>query len=120
MLSEDMDDVLREYYRWAQSGAPDDIGYPHVEPVRRLLGGSVRSLGLSDEEAGWVDAALGFLKKEAPDEHAVIEQIYKNHRSLRWLESRGHGDRRALALLASRGRQFVYGALFGAAIATKR
>lgn len=116
MLSEDMDDVLRDYYRWSQINSPDDIGYPHIDPVRRLLGGSVSSVGLSDEEAGFVDKALGYLKQSQPEQHAVIEHVYKKRHSLRWMEKNGMGDRKALARMASDGRQFLRGALMGASL----
>lgn len=112
MLTEDMDDLLRSYFLWSKSGDPSDIGYQHINVLGRLMGGSIGAAGLSDEEALHVNRAMGYLKHEDPDAYRVLVKVYKERKSLRWLERRGHGDRKVLAIHASRGRQFLRGALF--------
>lgn len=109
MLSEDGDDVLREYFAWSEVNNPADVYYPHCDPVRRLRGSSVRSLMISDEEAAHVDRALCRLKGHAPEVHKIIMLYYQQHRSVRWMESRGMGDRRSLSRRLAEGRQFITG-----------
>jgi len=76
-MIDDIDAILSDYYAWARVKSPDDIGFPHATPERRLLGSSVSSPKLTDDEAMCIDAALGHLKSEAPDEYFVIHKIYK-------------------------------------------
>lgn len=112
-----MEQVFSDYFRWAMTDNPADVGYPHVDPVRKLLGSSVRSIGITDDEALWVDYAMAFLKTENKPAYDVIMAVYRDRRSIRWLESKGRGDRRTIARLASEGQEFVRGVLFGAKIA---
>lgn len=116
MLTQDTDELLRQYYAWSETNNPADIYYPHIDPVRRLRGGSVSALSISDEEAQYIDRALCVLKTDNPDTHWVIEQVYRYRKTLRWLERRGRGDRRALARQAADGREFVRGFLAGQAL----
>ena len=70
MLTDDIDQVLRQHYHRPRSTEP------------------------SDAEAGPVGRALAALEVGAPESFEVLTRIYKEQRSLRWLESRGYGDRR--------------------------
>lgn len=114
MLSEDGDDVLREYFAWAEVNNPADVYYPHCDPVRRLRGSSVRSLMISDDEAAHVDRALCRLKCRAPEVHEVVLRYYQERRTLRWMEARGLGDRKALARQLAEGREYIVGFLTAA------
>ena len=118
MISEDIHETLREYFRWARIHSPENIGYPRTDPVRVLCGSSVASVGLSDEEAEYVDQAIGHLKQVDPDSYEVIKLIYRDQRSLRWMEKAGVGDRRTTSHLASKGTEFIRGTLFGVRIAS--
>lgn len=111
MLTDDMDELLRQYYAWSNINNPADIYYPHRDPVRRLRGSSIPSLSISDDEARHIDRALCCLKAEIPAAHVIIVSMYRDRRTLRWLETQGFGDRKTLARIASDGRQFVMGFL---------
>jgi len=114
MLNEDVGQLLQDYFSWAKTNDPCDIGYPHIDPVRRLLGSSLRSAGLSDDEAAYVDMAMAYLKREEPESYRVVVRVFKDGKSLRWMEVNREGDRRTTANLISRGTQFIRGAIFGA------
>lgn len=116
MLSDDIGQVIRDYYTWAAINSPDDIGYPHIDQVRKLLGGSVGSVRLSDDEAVHVDRALGRLSQESPRAHRVLHRMHMDKKGLRWMEKNGEGDRRTNARLAAEAEQFIKGALFGASV----
>lgn len=114
MLSEDMEIVLRDYFRWASIDSPDNIDYPHADTLSRLRGSSIGSAGMSDDEAEHVNKGLCHMKAEMPVCYNVLRLIYRDNRSMRWLEKRGYGDRRTVSRIASDGRQFLHGVLFGA------
>jgi hypothetical protein len=116
MLIEDMDEVMHEYFRWAATNSPDRIGYPSVEIVARLRGSVVSSVALSDDEALHIDRALNYLKQENPGAHRLIRRVYGEHKTIRWMEARGEGDRRAMARLLAEGREFVKGVLIGVGV----
>lgn len=113
-----MDTDLQEYFRWSRSGDPSAVGYPHQDAVRRLLGSTVPSVGISDDEALWIDAALGALKGDNPDAHHVILRYYRDRKSLRWMTSNGMGCRKTLARRLSEGREFIRGYLSGKGLGT--
>jgi len=117
MISDDMYETLQRFYAWERGQNPADIGYPNITPVRRLLGGSVGSLGLTDDEALHIDKAITELRLERPDEYAVVKRVHRDQKSLRWMESRGEGNRRKNAMLLSNAHQFVSGFLRGANVA---
>jgi hypothetical protein len=114
MLTEDMDELLRQYFAWAAMQDPADLTYPHIDPVRRLLGSSLPSLHISDDEAQHIDRALCRLKADNADAHQLIIKVYRQHRTLRWLEARGEGERKTLARRIAEGREYVRGYLSGA------
>jgi hypothetical protein len=116
MLTEDIDQLLHDYFAWAASQNPADLTFPHINPVRRLLGSSVRSLSISDDEAMWIDRALCRLKVDNAEAHRLIAKVYEDRRSLRWLEDRGEGDRKMLARRVAEGREYVRGYLSGAMV----
>jgi len=107
MLSDDMDTVLREYFRWSKSGDPSQVGYPSTDPCSPLRGSSVRSLGMSDEEALWCDSVLSRLKAEAPALHRAVVLYYRDNRSMRWMQRHGMGDRRVVSRNLSEARQLL-------------
>lgn len=115
MLAYDIDQAIREYYVWAAQQDPADIGFPHQTPFRRLLGGSVGSLSLSDDDAMEINRSLCMLWRDDPDCYEVIRLYYQDRRSFRWMEKRGIGERRALARRMADGIQFVRGVLYAAA-----
>ena len=116
MISEDMDEALKQYFQWARERSPDDIGYPHMATFRRLLGGGIGQEGLSDDEAMCINAALCQVRSDDRRAYELLEHLYKFNRSLRWLELRGWGDRRSLASCAAQSRQFIRGVIFAVKI----
>lgn len=94
MLSSDAWENLTRYYAWDRANNPSDVGYPHVDPVRRLLGGSIGSEGLSDDEAMFIDKALCLLKRDDPEGYAIVKRVHRDGKTLRWMEKRGEGNRR--------------------------
>ena len=109
MLTDDTDELIRQYYAWSSTQDPADIGYPHSDAVRRLRGGSVRSLLISDEEAEHVNRALCRLQEDAPDVYLIVRKHYRDRRTILWMEKRGMGGRKRLAKMLAEGRQFVRG-----------
>lgn len=65
MIPDDPRHAIAAYYQWARENAPEDIGYPHSDPVRNLLGTGIRSAGLTDAEAEFMNRVLGALKRAA-------------------------------------------------------
>lgn len=116
MLSDNVAVVLGEFYRWSRVGDPADVGYPHVVPTERLRGGSVSSVGLSDEEALWVDRALALLASEAPEQYRVVCRVYRDRKTVRALAKAGEGSRDTLGRDLAAGMQFVRGVLVGAGV----
>lgn len=117
MLSENIDQVLRDYFQWAEIQSPDNIGYPHCIPTERLRRSVLSSEKLSDDEALWINGALSYLALDNPEAYAVVLNLYRDNKSIRWLADRGAGDRRTLMRLASEGREFVRGVLCGVLMA---
>lgn len=115
MISDDMDQMVRDYYIWAAQQDPADIGFPHQTPFRRLLGSSVGSISLSDEDAMELNRGLCMLWRDDPDCYEIIRLYYADRRSFRWMEKCGKGERRALARRLADGLQFVRGVLYAAA-----
>lgn len=113
MISGSIDDILLAYYQWARQNNPADISYPHIESVRRLLGGGIGCEGLSDDEAVWIDKCITNLRLQNPSAYQVMHWIYAEGRSIRNLELHKKRDRKTLARLAAEGREFIRGALFG-------
>lgn len=116
MLSDDIGDVLFAYFQWARIDAPEDIGYPHIESIRRLLGSTVGSIGITEDEALLVNWAMGNLKREKPDSYTALIRVYRDKKTTRWMEARGEGDRRVIARQIAEGREFIRGVLFGAMV----
>lgn len=115
MLSTDVGEVLKSYFSWSTQNNPADLYYPHIEMVRRLLGGGIGCEGLSDDEALLVNFALARLKQDNPEAFRVIHRIYADQKTIRWMETHGEGSRITIGRLASEGREFVRGVIFGAA-----
>lgn len=113
MLSDDMGANVRDYFIWAAINAPEDIGYPHAATISRLVGQNViRAPGLSDDEAMHINHVMGYLMREAPETYATMCRVYRDRKTLRWMEARGEGDRRTTGRLLAEGLQFLRGALF--------
>lgn len=117
MLSEDMWENLNRFYAWDRTQNPSDLEAPHMTPFRRLLGGSVGSEGLSDDEALFIDRALCQLKQDRPDEYRVLLRVHRDGKTLRWMETRGEGHRRTNQDRLSSAHQYVKGFLRGAEVA---
>lgn len=119
MLVSDIGDVLKEYYRWSKVKNPANIGYPPTDTVRKLLGSSVPSLGITDVEAETVDRALCVLKSFSPLQHWILEMHYEKRHSISWIAGRERMDRRTVSSLASAAEHFVHGVLVGAEVIEK-
>jgi len=107
VLSDDMWDILAQFYAWARAQDPSDVGYPHVDPVRKLLGGAVGGVLLTDEEAVHIDNAISRLRLERPDEYAVLDLVHCKGLSLRKMERMGIGSRRQNAALLSNAHTYL-------------
>lgn len=112
MLNDDFNEMMRDYFAWSKVESPDDIGYPHSDPVRRLLGGSVRSIGLTDDEAICIDRAIAHLRSQRPQVFNTVKRIHQDGKSRRWMYENGEGDRRTIARMAESGEEFIRGCLF--------
>lgn len=118
MISEDIHRVLRDYYHWARINAPEDIGYPHSIPTERLRRSVVGSAGISDDEAQYINIALCILKAEHPDQYKVVERVYRDGKTIRWMWDNGEGARPTLSKSLSNGMQFLRGVLVGARLSS--
>jgi len=112
MISDDMDFNLREFFKWARINCPSDIGMPHQTPERALLGSTVSSPCISDEEAEMISKAIGFLLLNEVAAHRVLMRVYHDQKSLSWMENRGEGDRKMNGNYLARAIQFIRGVLF--------
>lgn len=111
MLSEDIRDVLDEYF---DDDSLADLYYPSMEASSRvLMGGGISCAGHSDSETLLVNYALACLKSELPDAYAVLKRVHGDGKSLRWMDSRGEGNRRTLQQQYSAGLSFVCGVVYG-------
>jgi len=111
MIFDDIDLMLKEYFRWAKASDPSDIGFPHAEPTQRLRGSTVKSVCLSDDEALWIDRALSSLNVEYPSSHHIILRIYRDGYSPRKLETMGEGGRETIKFHANFGKDYIKKAL---------
>lgn len=112
MLSDDIDQVLRDYYDWDRIENPAAIGYPPKTLTARLVGRGA-SQRISDDEALHIDRALCSLREDHPDAFNVVRDVYQRRKSIRWLAQRGRGSRTRISELANHGRQYVGGFLAG-------
>lgn len=113
MLTDDVDQVLHEYFRWARANCPSDVTFPHSDPMARLRGSSVPSVQMSDDEAAHVDKLICHLRDCEPELHKVLMWVYADRKTLRWLAARGRGSRVTLARQLGEARQFIRGGLLG-------
>lgn len=110
MISEDIDQVLRDYYDWDRIDNPANIGYPTKALAAALIGRGA-SQNISDDEALAIDRALCSLKIDHPETYNVVREVYQRRKSIRWLARRGKGSRTRLSTLADHGRHYVGGFL---------
>jgi len=88
------------------------LWYPSQDTLSRLRGSSVKSLGLSDDEAEWINRALCHLKKDRPEQFRLMLKHYYEGHTIRQMEQNGYGDRRYISSELRAGREFIQGALF--------
>jgi hypothetical protein len=55
--------ILEQWGRWCRAGT-GNLGYPRMEPWRRLLGSTVKNVMIGDDIATLVDQAVLALRKE--------------------------------------------------------
>lgn len=115
MLSGDITENLRRFFAWVLTDNPANLGYPHITPERRLLGSMVSVAPLSDEEGEQMDRALCALREADGEGYALIVEVYANHRTLRWLEAKGKGERKRNGRVLSAAHNFLQGFLTGVA-----
>lgn len=73
---EDTQFLLEQWGKWVLSGGVASIGYPCIQPFRQLLGSSVKSLSITDEQALRIDATLAKLKKRDYEMGRVVITYY--------------------------------------------
>lgn len=113
MISEDIDQVLRDFYDWDRIDNPAQIGYP-TKALAAALTARGATQRISDDEALHIDRALCSLQKDQPETFEVIRSVYQHRKSIRWLARRGRGSRARLNYLADQGRHYVGGFMRGA------
>lgn len=118
MISDDIDQVMKNYYQWASLQSPGDIGYPHSIPTERLRRSVVGAEQITDEEAMFINHALAALREAEPEQYRVVSRVYGDRKTLRWMSMRGEGDRNTLGRQLTAGLQFVRGVLYGARVAS--
>lgn len=111
MLHDDIDHVLREYFRWARAGCPSDIYYPHADPTQPFRGSSVPSLGLSDDEALWIDEAICQIGRDDKELFTLMFAYYGQKKSMAQL--RRFGSRKKISRRLSDAKSFIHGVLYG-------
>ena len=73
---------LTEWARWSKQKVPGAKGYPSQTPFRRLLGSSVSSAQISDEEGDRIEAAVKRLGERSEEQHRVLVCYYKDRCSV--------------------------------------
>ena len=88
MLSFDPDEAIRQFYVWSRQQDPSDIGYPHSDTLARLRGSVVKSAGISDDEALWLNEIIRAWRNENPRGAAIADRVYRDGKSVRWTARR--------------------------------
>jgi len=115
MISESVDQALKDFVAWDRVNNPADIGYPHSTATEKLRGGGIGCAGLSDDEAALIDYALCRLADVLPDHYRVLWKMYFRGQTARQLANRrGWGNRDTINRMAGEARSFVRGIIFGA------
>lgn len=110
MISDDIDQVLRDFYDWERIDNPANINYPSKTLGASLVGRGA-SQNISDDEALQIDRALCSLKTDYPESYDLVRSMYQHRKSIRWLARRGRGSRSKLSNLADHARHYVGGFL---------
>ena len=112
MLSEAVDEALRQFGAWDRVGNPvDKMWYPSSDPTARLRGIKSSGMLISDDEAMWLNPCLCDLKVSYPFEFQVMYEFYGHNKSLNWQHHNGRGDRKALASALRFAKGYVEGYL---------
>lgn len=75
-----IDEMLRRWGRWVESGPGVDLSLPHCDPFYRLRAGSVGDESYADEQSEWVDPVIAKLGREP---RVIVYQYYARDRSYR-------------------------------------
>ncbi|GLS27754.1 antiterminator Q family protein [Marinibactrum halimedae] len=103
--------LLDQWARWARSN-PDNIGYPTIEPFRRLLGSKGLSPAISDDEAMRVDAALSRLLARDSEMGEAVTKYYLYGGNLSRLARELKVDRRRAEVIVKAGTAWMDCALY--------
>lgn len=69
---------LGQWARWSFIDGGGAAGYPSSTPFRKLLGGSLPSAMISDEEAQLIDTIVAQLRQHHPTIAKAIKTYYRN------------------------------------------
>lgn len=103
--------LLGQWARWSFIGAGGASGYPSATPFRRLLGSSVPSATITDEEAQHIDRIMAQLKQRHPDTAKALKTYYRNGCNASKAADKLGINRRKLDLLTKQGIMWIDAAL---------
>ena len=68
--------ILEQWARWARVNPDFALGYPNATPFRRLLGSTVSSSLISDDDAMVVDTMVAKLQQRHPEMGKAVALYY--------------------------------------------
>lgn len=80
--------LLVSWAHWRKTSAWDAKGYPHQTPFRALLGGSISSVMIDDEQAEKVDKAVCRVVERCHDMGEVLVLYYLEGKTVSWIARR--------------------------------
>ena len=113
MIDYDTRWLLEQWARWSNVNPGLSLAYPNATPFRRLLGTTVPSALISDEEAEMVDRAVAKLLCRHPQMGKVVALYYLSGCNVSWVaKAMGIYRQKANELLQS-GTAWLDGVLAG-------
>jgi len=99
---------MDRFFIWMVISGIPDLTYPHMDPVRALLGAGASDT-LPDDEGEVIARAMRVLREEDAEAWELLNQVHGARKTLRWLESRGHGDRKRNGKVLAAAHSFIKG-----------
>lgn len=111
-MVDDTEFMLEQWARWALVNPGVSLGYPNLTTFRRLLGSTVSTPLISDEEAGKIDQAVADLVQRDNEMAAALITFYFSNGNLRRSAEILGTTREKLRMLVKTGEAWIDARLF--------